>query len=314
MKKILITGAAGTVGINTIKTLLTEDKYEITALDLNNKKNNKILKKYQKRINIVFGDINNETLIEALIKDHDIIIHLAGSMPPLCNIKKELTELVDYQGTKNIIDAINLYNSNAYLIYPSSTTLYGVNTKESKSIKDEIILSDNDHYSSTKIDIEQLIKDNVKNYTIYRLPIVLVQETNQDIIYHIKKNKDLEVIKANDVAFAITATIEKKSKLNNKIYNLTGGKLYQTNTTKYLIKHLEVFGLSWKYIFSQSLLDRNYHTHYYTDGDKLASQIKYITGDLKEHYKNLKNKTKYKRIIRKLLAKPIIFFLKRKIK
>ena len=41
MKKILVTGAAGTVGINVLKFLLSEGKYEITALDLKNKKTEK---------------------------------------------------------------------------------------------------------------------------------------------------------------------------------------------------------------------------------------------------------------------------------
>ena len=37
MKKVLVTGAAGSVGVHVIKYLLAEGKYEITALDLKNK-------------------------------------------------------------------------------------------------------------------------------------------------------------------------------------------------------------------------------------------------------------------------------------
>ena len=47
MKKVLVTGAAGAIGLNVIKYLLMEGKYEITALDLNNKKTIKKLKKYK---------------------------------------------------------------------------------------------------------------------------------------------------------------------------------------------------------------------------------------------------------------------------
>ena len=38
MKKVLVTGAAGSVGNLVIKYLLSEGKYEITAIDLKNKK------------------------------------------------------------------------------------------------------------------------------------------------------------------------------------------------------------------------------------------------------------------------------------
>ena len=50
--KILVTGAGGTVGLQVIRFLLSEGKYEITALDLKNKHNYKRLKHFKKRINI----------------------------------------------------------------------------------------------------------------------------------------------------------------------------------------------------------------------------------------------------------------------
>mgnify|MGYP003502335869 CR=1 FL=1 len=34
MKKILVTGAAGAIGLHVIKYLLTEGKYEITAISI----------------------------------------------------------------------------------------------------------------------------------------------------------------------------------------------------------------------------------------------------------------------------------------
>ena len=54
MKKILVTGAAGTVGLQVIRFLLSEGKYEITALELRNRMAYKRLKAFRKRINIDF--------------------------------------------------------------------------------------------------------------------------------------------------------------------------------------------------------------------------------------------------------------------
>ena len=42
MKKVLVIGAGGTIGLCLLKFLLAEGKYEITAVDL---KNNKSIKK-----------------------------------------------------------------------------------------------------------------------------------------------------------------------------------------------------------------------------------------------------------------------------
>ena len=43
MKKILVVGAAGSIGVHTVKYLLSEGKYEITILDLKNKE---VFKRY----------------------------------------------------------------------------------------------------------------------------------------------------------------------------------------------------------------------------------------------------------------------------
>ena len=110
MKKILITGAAGSIGLNVIKYLLASGKYEITALDLKNKKTIRKLKKYRKRINIIYGDVNDSILMEALVRDHDVVIHLASVLPPLADYSSSIGEIVEYEGCENIIKAINYYN------------------------------------------------------------------------------------------------------------------------------------------------------------------------------------------------------------
>ena len=38
MKRVLVTGASGTIGIKTIKYLLSEGKYDVTALEIKNRK------------------------------------------------------------------------------------------------------------------------------------------------------------------------------------------------------------------------------------------------------------------------------------
>ena len=107
MKKVLVTGAAGAIGLQVIKYLLAEGKYEITAIDLKSKGVIQKLRRYKRRVNVLYGDISDRILIEALVKDHNIIIHLASTLPPLADMKRGLADIVDYQGTENIIRAIS---------------------------------------------------------------------------------------------------------------------------------------------------------------------------------------------------------------
>jgi len=106
LKKVLVTGAGGNVGLQVIRFLLSEGKYEITALELKNKRIYKRLRPFRKRINIVYGDINDSAIVDALVKDHDVIIHLAGVLPPFANVREDLCKEIDLHGTMQLVDSI----------------------------------------------------------------------------------------------------------------------------------------------------------------------------------------------------------------
>lgn len=309
MKKVLVTGASGVVGIQAIKFLLSEGKYEITALDLRNKSNYKKLKKYRRRINIIYGDINDKVLIEALVKDQDYIIHLASVLPPIADIKKGLSENIEYLGTENIIKAINFYNPECFLVYASSTTIYGETSKA--SIKTKPNITEIDYYSNTKLKTEELIKKKIKNYTIIRLPLVLCNPKSGAFMYNIKKNSVVEAITDNDAAYLFANTLNYTDKLNQKIWNAGGGEPLTATYREILSKVLSIYGFSFKYLLTRMFIDKNFYVSIYEDSDKLNEIIDYRSDSLSSYYMRLKRTTK-NRVIARFFAKPFIFFLRGK--
>lgn len=304
MKRVLVTGAAGSIGLLVIKYLLSEGKYEITALDLRNKKVLKKLKKYRKRVNIIYGDINDSILMEALVKDHDVIIHLASVMPPLGDFSKRLGEIVDYNGTENIIKAINYYNQKCFLLYASTTSLY--DSSLSGNIKEKIIESDLTNYSYNKYNTENLIRKKLKNYTILRLPLVLNNILDEPFMFNVKKNLLVEVTTNVDAAYAFVKAINYQKELNKKIFNVglgSEGRVVYNDILKNILKYQ---GLSIKYILSRVFLEKNYRTPVLTDSDNLEDIIHYRNDSLYNYYRRLQNSGK-KRKIRKFLAKPLLF-------
>lgn len=309
MKKVLVTGAAGSIGLYTLKYLLSEGKYEITALDLKNSGSYKKLKKYRRRMNIVYGDVTDPILMDALIKDHDYVIHLAGVMSPLKDIKKDLCRMIDYKGTENIIRSISFFNPSCYLIYPSSTTVYGSNHLE-VNVKTKMDVVDSDYYSATKADTEKLIQKEIKNYTIFRIPLVLSNPKDEIFIYNGISNSNIEVISNRDVAYALVRAIDYDKKLKGKIYNVGGGETCITTYRELIVKQLEIYGLSFKYIISRVFLDKNFYGHIYKDSSSLEEIIHYRNDSLASYYMRLKRSSK-NRAINRFLAKPVIWLLNR---
>ena len=304
MKKVLVTGAAGSIGLIVLKYLLSEGKYEITALDLKNKKTQKNLKKYRKRMNIINGDINDQILMEALVKDHDYIIHLAGIMPPLGDLIKKSGEIVDYFGTENIIKAINYYNKDCFMVYASTTNLY--DNSLSATVKEKINVDNISNYSFNKYNTENLIKKKLKNYCILRLPIILNNFKSEPFMLNVKKSNIVEVTTNYDAAYAFVKSLDFKNELNKKIFNVGMGENGRLKYNEVLKKILINYGLSFKYIASRIFLEKDYKSPILLDSDNLEDIIHYRNDSLYNYFNRIKRKGK-KRKLQILLAKPLVW-------
>ena len=301
MKKVLVTGAAGTVGVYVAKYLLAEGKYEVTLLDLKNKTVFNRLKRFKKRANIIYGDVTDRVLMEALVKDHDYIIHLASSRVPLADMKSGLANVIDYEGSENIIRAITYYNPKCHLFYASTTSMY--KDIKNPSVKSKINLTEFDYFDNAKFKTEKLIKEKLKNYTIYRVPLVLCDPLEENFIYHINKNDEINFITKEDCAYAFVKGINYTDKLNKKTYNLANEEsiIYK----KLLNKVLEINGISWKFIMNRLFVEKNYYSPVCSDTFELEEIINYRSDSLNEYYGRLRSRSK-KRKISKILARPFI--------
>ncbi|MBO5095907.1 MAG: NAD(P)-dependent oxidoreductase [Bacilli bacterium] len=305
MKKVLVTGAAGSIGNLVIKYLLSEGKYEITAIDLKNKNTYQVLKRYRRRINIIYGDITDPILTDALVKDHDYIIHLAGVLPPLANINKELMEVVDYKATENIIRAMEFYNKNCELLYASSTSIYD-NLKNSEvTIQSKTTTNNLDYYSQSKIDIEKMISKKHKNHIIFRLPLVLSDLSKNDFLYNGVSNEYIEVITAEDAAYAFVKALDNVPSLNGKKYNLSGGESCRTTYKDILINILKYYGLSWRFIRSRLFNHKDFHGFIYKDSDKLENILHFRNDSILSYFMRQKRKHKNRKF-NIIMAKPLL--------
>lgn len=313
MKKILVTGAAGSIGNLVLKYLLSEGKYEITAVELKNKQTYKVLKKYHRRMNVIYGDATDPVLIDSLIKDHDCVIHLATIKPSISILNKNISEKIDYKTTENIVRAITFYNPKCFLIFPSTTNVYGNKFKEITS-STKISIQNRDYHTTTKIQCEKLIKDKLQNYIIYRIPTVLSDIKKNNMTYNITLNTTLETITAQDAAYGLVKTIDHQKELNKKIYNLSGGENCVTEYRKLLISLLKLRGLNKEYLWALLLLEKNTFGHTYVGSNKLDKILNYKNDSIDSYLMRSKRQTKNLFKVKKVLAKPYIYILSRKLK
>lgn len=104
-KKILLTGASGTVGLEVLKQLCKiKDKYEVTVFDIKSGKTIKEFLPFKEESNIIYGNINNDNDLIKVCYDKDVVIHLAAIIPPLADDNPALSYQVfvwQFCGEKN---------------------------------------------------------------------------------------------------------------------------------------------------------------------------------------------------------------------
>ncbi|MDH3379975.1 MAG: NAD-dependent epimerase/dehydratase family protein [Gammaproteobacteria bacterium] len=105
MERVLITGGAGFIGTNLIPRLIADDRYVVTVLD--NMSNVSGDLEPSARVEIVEGDIRNISIVDRLVKDADVVIHLAAHTRVMDSIDEPgLNFDINVQGTFNVLESM----------------------------------------------------------------------------------------------------------------------------------------------------------------------------------------------------------------
>ena len=159
-KRILITGAAGFIGSNLIRSLLQDGRYFVVGLDnfdafYSRTEKEKNIASFFSDPNFSFyeGDIRNNPDLDTL-EDIDVIVHLAAKAGVRPSIKDPiLYQEVNVGGTQNLLEFARRRNITQF-VFASSSSVYGINEQVPWSEEDKLMPIS--PYASTKLSCEML--------------------------------------------------------------------------------------------------------------------------------------------------------------
>lgn len=307
--KILVTGAAGTVGSEIIKILSNIREITTLATDIKTFKNIRKLKKFQHKIKIFWGNICDKNFLEKITKDIDCTIHLAAVIPPLADKKTELADKVNVNGTKNLIECLEKNSPQSFFIYCSSIAVYGdrLNNPYIKA-SDEVNPSQGDYYAQTKIKAEEIVKNSKLDWTIFRLTAVFGFRNHKisNLMFHMPLKTPIEIITPEDAAEAFVKAIYHKDSLNKKIFNLAGGQQCRILYKDFLKRALELYGIRNFNFHQLAFAQKNFHCGYLEDSEILHKILNLKPRSIEQYFEALKLNIPVGYVIINLLFEPII--------
>jgi UDP-glucose 4-epimerase len=119
--KVCIIGASGLIGMSLVKRLACQPDMEITAFD-------RVPQPAELPVRWLQGDLQNPDDCERLVKNQDVIFHLAHTNSPLTSDQDMVQDTIDnLLPTLKLLKAIEKENHTPHLIYPSSGgAVYGL--------------------------------------------------------------------------------------------------------------------------------------------------------------------------------------------
>lgn len=312
MKKILLTGASGTIGFEVLKQLYDRtDEYEVTIFDLESRKSKKKFAPYKDRVEIVYGNISNEDDLARIANGKDVVIHLAAIIPPLADEAPELTHQVNTVGTERLIRQLVQHSPNVFFLYSSSVSVYGDRLETPMiNIGDELKASFGDEYAETKIEAEKILQNSNLNWSIFRLGAIMGGHKMSKLMFHQPLNTSMEIATAEDTARAFVHAIEKQESLSKQIFNLGGGESCRVMYDNFLKRSFEVNGLGVPNFPPNTFAEKNFHCGYYEDGDVLNDILQFRKDSLDDYFeKEWQKIPALKKFMISLFQKPIKKYL-----
>ncbi len=172
---ILITGGAGYIGSHTAVELLNEG-YEIILLDNFSNSKPEVINRIKRITGKIFKsyniDILNEKQLGKVFEENqiDAVIHFAGYKA----VGESVVNPIKYYqnnvaGTLVLCEVMNRYNVKK-MVFSSSATVYG--TDNISPLTEDMSLSTNNPYGSTKMMIEMVLNDLCKSDQDWRVSLL----------------------------------------------------------------------------------------------------------------------------------------------
>ena len=148
--------------------------------------------------------------------------------------------MLNVQGTKILIEALQSNNPTARLVFSSSVSVYGKPTTDSE-VSTSVPYNPDDNYAKTKAESEQLVLNSDLESCVLRISgvsIPVFQEPPE--AWPFLPDQKIQFIHRDDAVAAITSAVTAELDSTTKIINASGGKTWRMKGSQYVADYFKM--------------------------------------------------------------------------
>ena len=190
-------------------------------------------------VEIAKGDLANARDVRDAVDGAGSIVHLAAILPPVAEANPDLTNRVNVEGTRVLLEAAEEAAPDSRFVFSSSVSVYGAARTGAVVSADDPVAPD-DVYAKSKSASEALVTAAALEWAVLRISGVAVpvfQEPPEE--WPFLAGQQIEFVHRDDAVSAIAAAVG-SADAAGRIFNIAGGPAWRMTGEKYVSDY---FGL-----------------------------------------------------------------------
>lgn len=180
------------------------------------------------------GDIRDGDAVAAALADTDVVVHLAGILPPHVDRDPDTAYQVNVVGTQGLLTAATAMPRPPKVLLASTFDLFGHTQDQPPPRRVDDPIAVTDHYTAHKVRCEELVRDSGLTWAIFRFGDVPPPKPHRPdpIMYEIPLTNRIELLHRDDAGLAIARAME--ADIWGRIWLIGGGESCQVVYERYL--------------------------------------------------------------------------------